>query len=62
VWLWKSSEGGHAECRCSPLVAGADTAKCLSGARNVAKGSARADTEAVWGSGSVLVWVGLGLL
>jgi len=51
VWLWKSSEGGHAECRCSPLIAGADTAKCLSGARNVAKGSAHADTEAVWGLG-----------
>jgi hypothetical protein len=31
---------------------------CLSGARSVAKGSARADPKAVWGSGSVLVWVG----
>ena len=61
MWLWKRSEGGHAECRCSLLVARADTAKCLSCARNVAKGSTRADTEAVWGSGFMLVWVGLGL-
>ena len=33
--MWKSSEGGllSVSLHCSSLVAGADTAKCLSGAR-----------------------------